>query len=239
MITAFCSMAGHKRTRGSQDINGRGVPLSIPVIGTPIRPPLSNLNPNTPVLRQSSNHLPLGVPARVSSDATTRVDTSEQSEEENNDDVQSGPSAPPNTMYTEMSPEYFRSREDETLNKGISQPRSNSKPYRRNKQNIDSFGFPAGESSKAFCSRVKTLVHHYLRDVHVKWIIIKKGSACSNIMGKMRKQFPGQWNDACVYAMISSLLRQKVCKLRKLAISGGKFLTYHYDICSFYFFIIG
>jgi hypothetical protein len=57
-------------------------------------------------------------------------------------------------------------------------------------------------------------------------------------MGKMRKQFPGQWNDACVYAMISSLLRQKVCKLRKLAISGGKILTYHYDICSFYFIII-
>ena len=54
----------------------------------------------------------------------------------------------------------------------------------------------------------------------------KKNSACSNIMGKMRKQFPGQWIDACVYAMISSILRQKVCKLRKLAINGGKFLTY-------------
>ena len=118
--------------------------------------------------------MPLGIPARVNSDATTRVDTSEQSEEENNDDVQSGPSAPPNMMYTEMSLEYFRSREDETRHKGISQPRSNSKPHRKNKQNIDSFGFPADESSTTFCSRVKTLVHHYLRDVHVKWIIIKK-----------------------------------------------------------------
>jgi hypothetical protein len=145
-------MAGHKRTRQSQDISDMCVPVSIPVIGTPIRPMLSNLNPNTPVLRQTSNHLPLGVPARVSNDATTLVDTSKQSEEENDDDVQSGPSAPPNTMYTEMYPEYFRSTEDETLHKGISQPRSNSKPYRRNKQNIDSFGFPAGESSKAFCS---------------------------------------------------------------------------------------
>ena len=57
-------------------------------------------------------------------------------------------------------------------------------------------------------------------------------------MGKMRKQFPGQWNDACVYAMISSILRQKVCKLRKLTINGGKFMTYVYDIYSFYFFII-
>ena len=55
-------------------------------------------------------------------------------------------------------------------------------------------------------------------------------------MGKMRKQFPGQWNDACVYAMISSILRQKVCKLRKLAINGGKFLTSFYDILFFIFY---
>jgi hypothetical protein len=109
---------------------------------------------------------------------------------------------------------------------------------KQTKHRIDSFGFPAGESSKAFCSRVKTLVHHYLRDVHVKWIIPKKSSTCSNIMGKMRLQFPGQWNDTSVYAMISSILRQKVCKLRKLDISGGKFLTYDYDICCFYFLLL-
>ena len=51
IIISFYNMAGHKRTRGSQEFSGRGVPISIPVIGTPIRPPLSNLNPNTPVLR--------------------------------------------------------------------------------------------------------------------------------------------------------------------------------------------
>ena len=73
-----------------------------------------------------------------------------------------------------MSLDYIRNREDETPHKVISQPKSNSKPYRRSKHNINSFGFPAGENCKAFCSRVRTLVHHYLRDVHVKWIIFKK-----------------------------------------------------------------
>ena len=48
-------------------------------------------------------------------------------------------------------------------------------------------------------------------------------------MKKMRKQIPGQWNDICVYAMITSILRQKMCKLRTLNISEGKFLTYVYD----------
>jgi hypothetical protein len=147
--------------------------------------------------------VPLGVRARVCSDATTRVGTSEQYEENNYDDVQSGPSAPPNTMYAEMLPDYIRNKEDETLHKVISQPKSNSKSHRRI---IKCFGFPAGENSNVFCPQVRTFVHHYLRDVHVKWIILKKKS-CSSIMEKMRKQFLGQWNDACVYSMISSILR--------------------------------
>ena len=48
-------------------------------------------------------------------------------------------------------------------------------------------------------------------------------------MGKLGSNFLGQLNDTCVCAMISSILRQKMCKLRKLAISAGKFLTYVYD----------
>lgn len=117
-------------------MSGRGIGVSIPVIGTPLRPSLNNLNPNTPVLRQTLNQVPLGVHVRVSSDATTRVGTSDQYDEDNYDDVQSGPSAPPNTMYAEMSPEYIRSREDEALHKVILQPKANSKPYIKNKQNI-------------------------------------------------------------------------------------------------------
>lgn len=49
------------------------------------------------------------------------------------DDMQSGPSAPPNMMYAEMSPDYIRDREDEALHKVISQPKSNSKHCKRNK----------------------------------------------------------------------------------------------------------
>ena len=59
--------------------------------------------------------------------------------------------------------------------------------------------------------------------------LFKKSLACSSILIKMRKQFLRQWNDACIYAMIISTLRQKVCKLRKLASSGGKFLIYVYE----------
>ena len=40
--------------------------------------------------------------------------------------MESGPSAPPNTMYAETSLDYIRSREDEALHKVISQLKSNS-----------------------------------------------------------------------------------------------------------------
>ena len=72
------------------------------------------------MLRQRFNEVPISVLARVSSDATTQLGTSEQYKEENYDDVESGPSTPPNTMYAETSPDYIRSREDEALHKVIS-----------------------------------------------------------------------------------------------------------------------
>lgn len=49
-----------------------------------------------------------------------------------------------------MSPYYIRSREGEPMQRVISKPKSNSKPYRKNKQNIDNLEFPASENNKAF-----------------------------------------------------------------------------------------
>ena len=113
-------MAGQKKTRRSQDINGMSVGVSIPVVGTHVRPSLNDLNPNTRVLNQTLNQVPLGVIARVSSDTTTLVGTSNQYEENNYGVVENGPSAPPNTMYAEMSLDYIH-REDKAMHKVISQ----------------------------------------------------------------------------------------------------------------------
>ena len=124
--------------------------------------------------RQRFNPIPICVPARVSNDATTQAGRSEHCKEDNYDDVESGPNVPPNMMYTETSLDFICSTEVEPIQRIILKPKSNSKPYKRNNQNIVCFGFPTGENGRAFCSRVKTLVHHLLRDVHVKWIIFKK-----------------------------------------------------------------
>ena len=72
----FDSMAEQRKKWKNQDISGKGVGESIPVITTHVRPSLRNFNPNTLVQRQRFNEVPISVPARVSSDATTRLGTS-------------------------------------------------------------------------------------------------------------------------------------------------------------------
>jgi hypothetical protein len=104
----------------------QGCWVTIPVIGTLVRPSLINLNPNTPMLRQTFNQLPLRVFAQVNNIATTRVDTLEQYEEDNYGDVESRCSALPNTMYAKKSPNYIYSKKDKALHKVISQPKSSS-----------------------------------------------------------------------------------------------------------------
>lgn len=114
----------------------------------------------------------------VSSNVITPSDTLEQNSRDGVLDVQSGPSAPPNTMWTETSSGYvhrFVGTDNEEVAKmqvTTLYQKPTQKSYGRNKFDIDTSGFLAGESSKALNSLVKTLVHHYLRDMHIKGNIL-------------------------------------------------------------------
>lgn len=144
-------MADQRKTWQSQDISGRSVGIFHPVMGTPARPSLGNSNLNTPnwMFIIIFNPVSISVLARASNDATP-------------EHVHQNIMKKTIMMMwkvglvlrqircIQMSPNYIHNRECEPMHRVISYPKSNSKPYRRSKQNINSFGFPTGENSIVF-----------------------------------------------------------------------------------------
>lgn len=101
----------HKKTRQSQSISDCGIRISIPIMDSPARPSLSNLNSNTPMLRTIFNPVFISIHIRISSNNTTRTYTPEYYEEANYNDVKNKSSASSNMMYTKTLPYYICNKE--------------------------------------------------------------------------------------------------------------------------------